>query len=562
MLSPSLRIVAAFSLLFFREASAGSIQKDGLQVPQEYVQYRETVKQMFLDGYGVYNSMLSVKMRSTQWLMTTFVAPFTASKPSLREPPWRVGCHHRRLDVYNAHYGSSDLYAEGLDHVKNTDFSKSDGIVSLFETTIRYIGGMLSSYELNGKKDQALVDAARVLGDKLAFAWVDSNVLPYNSVNFRNNSAMPNSAGPAEAGTLILEWGRLSEHTGNDTYLRLTDKAFRALATLTDTLLPALPGGSLNAENAAPVDSHITWGGGTDSYLEYLIKYARLSNNADMLWVNTWKTAVDSSLAHLAQRTETKNWLMLADMNQGGKLSSFGSHLACFTGGNWIMGGKLIGNDTILQAGLELTDACMNTYTSTAWRFKGDDSAGQLHPLDPQDDPSSFEKEHGFSIGTATYQLRPEVLESNFYAWRATGETKYLDNAVAAINAFQKYLKVESGGYAVLQDVNHPENGIIDNTPSFFFAETLKYLYLTFDDPTRWSLDEVVFNTEAHPFLAPSALASYNEHPDAVNVPSGSGSGTKATQSPGTPQPTNAASQSTSAGSFFVAFGLFAFLLC
>jgi len=35
---------------------------------------------------------------------------------------------------------------------------------------------------------------------------------------------------------------------------------------------------------------------------------------------------------------------------------------------------------------------------------------------------------------------------------------------------------------------------------SFWLAETLKYLYLLFeDDPTVFSFDEWVFNTEAHP---------------------------------------------------------------
>lgn len=36
--------------------------------------------------------------------------------------------------------------------------------------------------------------------------------------------------------------------------------------------------------------------------------------------------------------------------------------------------------------------------------------------------------------------------------------------------------------------------------PTFFFAETLKYLYLTFSDEKDFNLDDYVFNTEAHPF--------------------------------------------------------------
>lgn len=36
----------------------------------------------------------------------------------------------------------------------------------------------------------------------------------------------------------------------------------------------------------------------------------------------------------------------------------------------------------------------------------------------------------------------------------------------------------------------------------FFFAEVLKYLYLTFTEPDVIDLSQWVFNTEAHPYLA------------------------------------------------------------
>ena len=44
---------------------------------------------------------------------------------------------------------------------------------------------------------------------------------------------------------------------------------------------------------------------------------------------------------------------------------------------------------------------------------------------------------------------------------------------------------------------------------SFWLAETLKYLYLTLDesDPPLLSLDEYVFNTEAHPLPLEGSLA-------------------------------------------------------
>jgi mannosidase alpha-like ER degradation enhancer 2 len=52
-------------------------------------------------------------------------------------------------------------------------------------------------------------------------------------------------------------------------------------------------------------------------------------------------------------------------------------------------------------------------------------------------------------------------------------------------------------GYTVLKNVATKEKG--DLQPSYFLAETLKYLYLLFAPETTLDLDHVVFNTEAHP---------------------------------------------------------------
>lgn len=145
------------------------------------------------------------------------------------------------------------------------------------------------------------------------------------------------------------------------------------------------------------------------------------------------------------------------------------------------------------------------------------------------------------------YILRPEVLESNFYAFRVTGDTKYLDRAAAAVKSFNEFLATPNG-FAALNDVTNPSLGLIDDTESFWFAEALKYLwvfslafaieiehgarnrYLTFDDPEHIHLDRCVYsvvelvvhlsvdvitslldvlNTEAHPFEAPPAKSRY-----------------------------------------------------
>jgi mannosyl-oligosaccharide alpha-1,2-mannosidase len=97
----------------------------------------------------------------------------------------------------------------------------------------------------------------------------------------------------------------------------------------------------------------------------------------------------------------------------------------------------------------------------------------------PNSQQTQFYNRHGFFITSSDYILRPEVLESNFYAWRATGDTKYLDRAASAVASFKKFLEVKSsGGYSGINDVNNNVNqgGRIDDTESFWFAEVLKYL--------------------------------------------------------------------------------------
>jgi len=67
------------------------------------------------------------------------------------------------------------------------------------------------------------------------------------------------------------------------------------------------------------------------------------------------------------------------------------------------------------------------------------------------------------------------VLESNFYAWRVTGNPMYLERARSAVDSFNKYLSAGTG-FAGIYDVNSRNSTKIDETESFWFAEVLKYL--------------------------------------------------------------------------------------
>jgi mannosyl-oligosaccharide alpha-1,2-mannosidase len=167
-----------------------------------------------------------------------------------------------------------DLFKEGVEFTLSIDFSRSktNHTVSLFESTIRYVGGILSAYELDGKRDSRLVDKARELADKLVHGWVGNNDIPHNELNFTIDRPVVDEevgvqlvyfdileAYPvvqpltglgesyvtyslpyvdnfcsllAVAGTLVLEWSRLSEYTRNNTYRDLAEKSMRRVGTI------------------------------------------------------------------------------------------------------------------------------------------------------------------------------------------------------------------------------------------------------------------------------------------------------------------------------------------
>lgn len=88
------------------------------------------------------------------------------------------------------------------------------------------------------------------------------------------------------------------------------------------------------------------------------------------------------------------------------------------------------------------------------------------------------------SKSTATGRSRSPMYSSPFF-----------HSFVQSIEANCKVLN----GYSGIADVTRLPPVHNDNQESFFLAETLKYLFLTFTDDSVISLDEWVFNTEAHP---------------------------------------------------------------
>ncbi|KAI0078383.1 glycoside hydrolase family 47 protein [Panus rudis PR-1116 ss-1] len=529
----------ACSLDFFPGVFGANVQNPFLRLPSDAPTHRQAVVDIFLESYSAYKEFAFGHDD-----LTPVSKSFTDG---------RNGWGASIVDALSTLQimGQHELFNEAVNFSTKIDFSVSHttDTVSIFETTIRYLGGLLSAFELDGQRNPALVEKAKEVANKMtaAFEVPGASPVPFGHLDFNTSNPQFGTSNIAEAGTLTLEWFTLAKHTGNDTYRQLAENSVRHIANL-PAPLPAMPAQGIDPLSGQPVGAFVSWGGGSDSYFEYLIKYPRLTNTNDNIFADHWATAVDSSIKHLLRNSTVGNHIYLADQEDDGTISHVGSHLACFHAGNWLFGGRLMNNQTVVDIGLKLNDACWNTYASTftgigpeAFGFFSSD--GNFTGSSPSADDIAFYNEHGFFIlpGSSDYFLRPEVLESNFYAWRVTGDRKFLDRAAAAIDSFNKFLKAPAG-FAGIGNVNEANSGFIDDMESFWFAEVLKYLFLTFDDPDHINLDEWVFNTEAHPFRAPRAKPTYGSRkliPAASFAPFRSTSGKLPLVSPSSKLPNN-----------------------
>ncbi len=110
-------------------------------------------------------------------------------------------------------------------------------------------------------------------------------------------------------------------------------------------------------------------------------------------------------------------------------------------------------------------------------------------------EPEQFDYK-AMKVTSPPYHLNPEIMESAYYLYVATGDRKYIDMGKHFLDGLKKYCRTDAG-YAELKNVNTKEK--LDRMESYFLAETLKYLYLLFAPAETLDFSTVTFNTEAHP---------------------------------------------------------------
>ncbi|XP_046605659.1 ER degradation-enhancing alpha-mannosidase-like protein 3 [Neodiprion virginianus] len=364
---------------------------------------------------------------------------------------------------------------------------ETDVIVSLFETNIRVLGGLLSSHILAEYMQQRadimpwyrgeLLDLAKDLGYRFLPAFNTTTGIPYGRINLKNGmKGIPLEATretcTACAGSMILEMAALSRLTGEPIF---EEKAQRAMDSLwrmrhrgTD-----LMGSVLNVNSGDWVRRDSGVGAGIDSYYEYCLKAYILLG--DEKYLGRFNKHYQAVMKYISQGP------MLLDVHMhrpNTNSKNFMDALLAFWPGLQVLKGDI-------KPAVETHEMLYQVM--------------QRHNFIPEAFTTDFQVHWGH------HPLRPEFLESTYFLYRATGDHYYLGVGRKVLRSLQTYARV-SCGYAAVSDVRTNKND--DTMDSFVLSETFKYLFLLFAEPSELVIDpdEFVFTTEGH--LLPLTLAS------------------------------------------------------
>ncbi|CAG8585368.1 23512_t:CDS:10 [Cetraspora pellucida] len=384
--------------------------------------------------------------------------------------------------------GLKDEFNKSRNFVETVDFTTSEDQISVFETTIRYLGGLLSAYELSD--DPIFLKKALDLGNALLPSFSSESGLPYNSWDLKWNNMdefdKPWGLGNlAQVGTLQLEFMKLAQLTGNSEFFFKVNNITDILDSATKPI-PGLYPLSLDHDTGEFVGHDISFGGSGDSFYEYLIKQYIFVGDVE---------SIDSMHEHLIKEGKIEgrpDLLFIGELSYGsfvGKLQ----HLTCFVPGMLAIGSKVLDRPKDLEVAIKLAEACYWAYEMTytgigpedLWFMSSNDTYNEEEKKLLKQKGEYENLPAGVLRLSDSYILRPETIESLFILYRVTGDKKYQEKGWKIWQAIEKWCKTPSA-YSGLYNINSKDAAQNDNMES---------------PPDLISLDTYVFNTEAHPFL-------------------------------------------------------------
>lgn len=409
------------------------------------------------------------------------------------------------------------------------------GQVNLFETTIRVLGGLLSAYHLSsvengmdpthkGPKPVVYLETAKNLADRLLTGFTSSpTAIPFGDIVLRDPSAHPAPDGlssTSEVSTLQLEFNYLSSVSGDPKYTVESMKVLEHIKTLpkVEGLIPIF----ISPSTGEFAGENIRLGSRGDSYYEYLLKiWLQKNRESNFTYLRDMYEEAMKGVRHRLVQKSIPNGLVFVGELPFGADSSFSSkmdHLVCFLPGTLALGAtkgltkeEAMKNNMLnfedlenLKLAEDLAKTCFEMYSVTstglapeiAYFHTKEFSEGGL---DGGNKSSEYMNDIIIKPADRHNLLRPETVESLFFLYRITEDPKYREWGWQIFEAFEKYTRVDTGGYSSLDDVTSVPPHKRDKMETFFLGETLKYLYLLFGDSSVIPLDKFVFNTEAHP---------------------------------------------------------------
>ncbi|KAJ2760638.1 hypothetical protein H4S06_001625 [Coemansia sp. BCRC 34490] len=414
--------------------------------------------------------------------------------------------------------GLKDEFARARDFVAAIDFRRDGGqLAKVFETNIRYVGGLLSAYELSS--DTVFLDKAVELADILMAAFDTPLGIPWQMLNVTSGVGSSESAGTndsnlAEVGTFQMEFFRLSQLTANATYHEAAQNVITMLLRKNDAgapgssyVVPGLYPVGIDMINGTFTKSSAYWGGGGDSFYEYLAKTWVLSDFMLERDRELWSQSIDAFAKYAV--AESSDGYLFTGFVDGTKFYPYTDTFTNFIPGTLALVSKIVGSDkyfslasSLLEAGYSVFEKMPSSLGAESIRFVRKNVPSDYTALPSQAAKDQVDR-YGFVLQRPYYVLRPELIESLYYMYRLTGDVVYADRAWKIWQGIQRNCRV-ANGYVGTADVTVDAfaagvKNTVDSTESFFFAETLLYLYLTFADQDTISLDDWVFTTEAHP---------------------------------------------------------------
>jgi mannosyl-oligosaccharide alpha-1,2-mannosidase len=408
-----------------------------------------------------------------------------------------------------------------LDHISAIDWDiTSSPQIGIFGTTIRYLGALLSAHDLLSTTHQHLLRKgtsnqlgqlllqARKLADKLSPSFATPKGINTNFLNATdgNTTSLGGINDITAISGLVLEWTRLSDVTGNKTYGDLAAKSMAALLNPkphTSSHFPGLLPKHLDIDTGVFNTSDIGgWSHAGGGFYEMLLKLSLYDPTRFGTYAKTWTSAADSTIKYLASHPRGRPDLtFLADF-KGKELIYQQDHSGMFAAASFILGGMITGQERFLNFGLQLVNTYVEMYNATITGI-GPESVGWIPATcDTGEEtrkevcvvPAAYRKQEkagfvertGFWMTNTKYLLRPEVLESLYYAYRATGDAKYRDMSWEIVQNVIKWTKAGSA-YAELENVNArmkvgETDGRRDWMNSYMLTEVFMYAYIIHAD--------------------------------------------------------------------------------